>query len=387
MHAVPPSGSLAVPVPPPLVTPRFLRLLLTQTAFSVGWSLYLVMPKYFTLTLGADAQTVGRLQATGALVSAACIPLIGRAVDRLGRKPVFRLGTLALVTMSVGYPFVDHVGPALFLLQCLGGPAFVLTFNASATLATEDAPPERIGHAIGLLGASNLVMNGVSTALAEALADNFGWNAVFALGTLAGLCSFALSFGVYERVRSADEQASAAAASWPFASTWPLLVASALAGVGFCAVFIFHQPYALSLGATHVRNFFIGFTVTALVARTVLGNLGDRHGRLRVSFYAAIGYVLTGAAMVRMDPSFLVFYGALFGAAHGVLYPTLNAAVMERVTPAQRGRAMALYNGAFNVGAGLASLGWGALAVSHGYSMVFAGATVVSLVAAICLRR
>lgn len=387
MHAVPPTGSLALPAPPPLITPRFMRLLLAQSTFSVGWSLYLVMPKFYTTVLGADVQTVGRLSATGALVAAASIPLIGRAIDRLGRKPVFRLGTLALVIMSVGFPFLDHVSPALFLLQSLSGPAFVLTFNASATLATDEAPPERIGHAIGLLGASNLVMNGISTATAEALADAVGWNAVFALGTLAGLSSFALSFGVYERERSVEEQAQLAAAPWPFATVWPLLLASVFAGVGFCAVFVFHQPYALSLGATHVRNFFVGFTATALFSRTVLGNLGDRHGRLRVSFWAAVGYVLTAALMVHMDPRGLLLYGAMFGAAHGVLYPTLNAAVMERVSPEQRGRAMALYNGAFNVGSGLAALGWGELAQGLGYSAVFVGATLLSVGAALCLRR
>ncbi|MGD8861450.1 MAG: MFS transporter [Myxococcales bacterium] len=369
-----------------LLTARFVRLLLAQTSFSLGWSLYLVMPKFYATALSADAETIGRLSAMGGFFAAACIPLVGRGLDSIGRKPFFRLGAGVLVLMSLGFLTIHRVGPALYVLQGLTGPAFVLAFNAAATLATDDAPPERMGQALGMLGASNLIMNAVSTVIAEALADAIGWHAVFLFGAGAGVLALLLSLGLYEPPRSDEQRASVAAAPWPLSEVWPLLLATLAIGVGFSAVFVFHQPYALSLGATHVRGFFVGFTATAFAARIFLGNLGDRFGRQRVSFFAAFGYVLTGLAMVYMDPAILPAYGALFGAAHGVLYPTLNAAVMERVGPAQRGRAMTLYNGAFNVGLGLAALGWGSLAQQLGYPAVFVGAALISAAGAGLLR-
>lgn len=182
------------PSQPPLLTARFVRLLLAQTSFSLGWSLYLVTPKFYATALSADAETIGRLGAMGGCFAAACIPLVGRGLDNIGRRPFFRMGAAVLMLMSLGFLTIDRVGPALFVLQGLTGPAFVLAFNAAATLATDDAPPERMGQALGMLGASNLIMNAVSTVIAEALADAIGGHAVFLFGAGAGVLALQLGY-------------------------------------------------------------------------------------------------------------------------------------------------------------------------------------------------
>jgi MFS family permease len=77
--------------------------------------------------------------------------------------------------------------------------------------------------------------------------------------------------------------------------------------------------------------------------------------------------------------------GLVFGAAHGLLYPTLNALVLETVPSSRRGFGMAFYNGAFNAGTALSSLGWGWLAQKHGYLLVYAVAGGIALLAAAVL--
>jgi predicted MFS family arabinose efflux permease len=81
----------------------------------------------------------------------------------------------------------------------------------------------------------------------------------------------------------------------------------------------------------------------------------------------------------------LVLYGLAFGAAHGLLYPTLNALLLELLPSKRRGLGMVLYNGAFNLGTSVGSLGWGLLAKRHGYPVIYEVAAVVSLVAASAL--
>jgi MFS family permease len=100
--------------------------------------------------------------------------------------------------------------------------------------------------------------------------------------------------------------------------------------------------------------------------------------------YATFLYALSAASMISLRPSLLLAYGALFGLAHGVLYPTLNAVVMERVGLEARGRAMTLYTGAFNLGTTLSGLAWGSLAQSRGYPSLYIGATALCVLAA-CL--
>jgi predicted MFS family arabinose efflux permease len=153
----------------------------------------------------------------------------------------------------------------------------------------------------------------------------------------------------------------------------------------FAAMFSFVQPYAISLGAREVRNFFLGFTASAVAGRLLLGGLGDRYGRRRVSAIMILGYGLSALLTMQLDPDRLLLTGLMFGAAHGLLYPTMNALVLEILPPLRRGLGMVLYNGAFNTGSMLGSLGLGMLAKHRGYPTMYATATAAALLATVVL--
>ena len=58
--------------------------------------------------------------------------------------------------------------------------------------------------------------------------------------------------------------------------------AISLVGVALGAMFTFHQPFALELGMTRVRSFFVAYAIAAVVMRVGFGSLIDRAGRRRV---------------------------------------------------------------------------------------------------------
>ena len=60
------------------------------------------------------------------------------------------------------------------------------------------------------------------------------------------------------------------------------------------------------------------------------------------------------------------------GLAHGLFYPALNALIVEGAEDDVRGKVMAVYNGAFNIGFSVGSLGLGYVAQALGYGPVFA---------------
>lgn len=373
--------------PSRLLSPRFVRVLVAQTIFSLGWSLYLLLPKYFAVVLHADPITVGNLNAMSGLSSVVTIPLAARGIDRLGAKLFFGAGCGALVLLSLGFMCVHDLGPAMYVLNGLHGAAFILTFNAGATLATDDVAPERIGQALGVFGASNLVMNGVSTLIGEKLALLAGWDSVFALGLAAPLLAFAFAARQPNVTAPRVRTSAAPPATVSLRALSPVLITSALLGGAFTAMFVLSQPYALQRGAREVNDYFLGFTVAAVITRACFGNLGDRFGRVRVSLCAIALYTLAAASMCALQPRWLVVHGAVLGFAHGVVYPTLNAVLMERVGLHQRGRAMALYTGAFMLGSTVLGALWGQLAKRCGYPAVYLGAALVCLCAFGCLLR
>jgi predicted MFS family arabinose efflux permease len=265
------------------------------------------------------------------------------------------------------------------------GASYSLAFNASAASIADEAPRERLGEAIGLLGASNVVTNAIATTLAENIARAFSWNVAFV--TSAALAVVALLLSTQVENRRLEHVGGRPAPIGP-ALRGPLgviLVGAALMGATFSAMFTFHQPYVLRLGGKSVSPFFIGFTVSAVGVRLFLGSLGDRFGHRRVSRLAMTAYGLVALATAWLQVGYLWAYGLAFGAAHGVLYPTLSTDGVHAAPDSARGRALALYSGAFNVGVAIATFCWGKIASAYGFTEVFILAALVVFIGPIIL--
>jgi MFS family permease len=370
------------------VTRDVKRIFVTQVVFGFGWSLYLLIPKFLATQLKAPPDLIGQISAMGGAAGLLTAPFAAFGLDRYERKFFFRAGASLIIVASVGMTLVHEVTPLIYVLQGCVSAAFVLAFNATAALLSDYAPPERLGQAIGWLGGANVAMNAVATMIAEPLATSFGWPAVFALGVIAGCAAFVLSFGLRSAPRVAAvvapvEQGVATAKRGGRANRGVvlLLVSATVMGAVFIALFGFVQPYAVSLGAHELRYFFLGFTLAAVCGRVLLGGLGDRLGRRVVSIWMLGGYAAAAAFMRELDIDLLMFYGVAFGAAHGLLYPTLNALLLELLPAGRRGLGMVLYNGAFNLGTSMGSLGWGLLAKHEGYPAVYATAALSALLA------
>ena len=155
----------------------------------------------------------------------------------------------------------------------------------------------------------------------------------------------------------------------------------ALVGVALCAVFAFQQPYALDLGYTRIRDFFVAYAITAILVRTVFGHWLDHLGHRRSATIALAIYPFVTVAVARIDVLGLVPIGIGVAAAHGMLYPSLNAVALNASRPDERGRVMAIFQSAFNCGFGIGGLGLGYIASGAGYPATFVVAAVAVAVA------
>lgn len=367
-----------------LVSRDVLAVLVCQVLFSFGWSLYLLLPKFYTKVLSIGPHALGHLTAVGGMTGLLTAPVTGYALDRLGRVAFFRCGCLLLFLLSVIFSRVQEVGPLLYLLQGLMIGSFVLAWNAAAALITDHTPSEHMGRVIGWLGGVNVLMNAAAAIVAEPLAAQHGWSAVFLLGAVAAALALAASLWMRD-VEAEDAnrlRTSALPVALPFLSMGVVMAAAVLQGGAFIAVFHFVQPYALWLGAREVRAFLLGFSAAAVMCRVFMGGLGDHFGRDIVSAWALVTYAVCALSMAWLHVPALFLYGLLFGVGHGVLYPTLNA-LLAQIMPAQRrGLAMVLYNAAFNLGTAVGSWNWGRIAERRGYPAMYQWAACAALAAA-----
>jgi MFS family permease len=354
-----------------LLTRSFGTLLIAQACFGYAFASFFLLPKYLATEFHSGAGEIGRVMAAFGISAVVFIPVVGALVDRTGRRRFFVAGSFLMALSSFAFYWIDSVGPLLYALRVFQGLAFAMGFVAGATLAVDEAPPERLGQAIGLFGLMMLSMNAIGPAVVERVADRAGWVWAFTTPGIAALVATGLALLVSARSTHADGEADRL---WDMARRPRSLrigVVVGLAGAAFGAVVTFYQPFALDLGVRQVGGFFVAYTAAAMAARLGLGRVIDTGGRNRLSIYSLALYGVAVMAMMGLGPGRLVPLGALFGLAHGVFYPAFNALAMEGIQAQNRGKMTGLFFGAFNVGFSGGTFLLGILAEQTGYPAAF----------------
>ncbi|MFQ5415751.1 MAG: MFS transporter [Myxococcota bacterium] len=368
--------------PPPLFKRNFSTLLVAQASFGYAFSSFFMLPKFLVTELAAGPGDVGLVAAAYSTATIICIPAMGVLVDHFGRSRFMTAGALLMATLCLAFTRVADLGPLIFALRAGQGVAFAMVFVGGATIAVDEAPAERVGQAIALFGLAMLAMNGVAAAGVEAIASSAGWPWAFVAAAAASSVCAVLSLSL--RDRAVDAAPAKPRSLWQVIQRPELvrlMVVIGMVGAAMSTVVTFHQPFAISLGIDTVSGFFVAYAAAAMIVRAGLGHYIDRAGRARVAIASLCLYAVDVAAMAWMSgPAGLVVLGVGLGAAHGFAYPSLNSLAIGGVRANERGKVMAVFQGAFHVGFAGAAMGFGVLAEHSGYVPVFYGGGICALV-------
>ena len=355
-----------------LLTAQFVLLLAATAAFGLAFSAYFLLPKFLAVELSASPATIGGISAISMFASVLCMPVVGVKVDKQGRKRFGMFGAGLFALSCAGFLVVEEVGPLLWVLRVFQGAAFTLFYIGFSTLATDLAPARRLGQAIGLFGAVMISTNALGPAVAEWAAEAFGWKIVFGASVVSALGAIVLATFIHEPAPAhPHDDASGMLQVVRRPGLLRTLSAAILVGCTMGALFTFYQPWALSRDIEQVSSFLIAFAGCAMVVRVGLGAMADRLGRRRVATVAVFFYVAVPFALIWVDMFGLFFAGGLLGLSHGMFFPALNAVAVDQALPQERGKAMAAYHGAFNVGFAAGSYFLGYLAQATSYPTIF----------------
>jgi len=350
---------------------ELLRVLAVASSWGFAFSSFYLLPKFLHVELGATPAEIGMVVGLFGWTTVIAAPAAGALLDRWPLRRSMMIGTLGTVAVCFAFTTVTAVGPWLYALRIALSAAHALVFTAIGVAVVNLAPPERLSQGLGFSGASMLVMNAISPALLEPIAERYGWPAVFAISGAMALLSVFFAFFLPAEVKPSSDRTSGTLleiVSRPLGRDFAVI--SALAGLAFGTMITFEPPYALALGRTQVRGFFIAYAVGALTVRLVLGHLPDRVGRHRVAVASFTLYAAVVASTAVVPAEALEIVGLGFGLAHGLFYPSLNAIALAGSAPEERGRMMAIFTAAFYLGFAGPSL-LGPLADRAGYPAVF----------------
>lgn len=144
-----------------------------------------------------------------------------------------------------------------------------------------------------------------------------------------------------------------------------------LLGIGYGGAFNFHQPFALRLGISELRDFFLAHSLAAGASRILTGPFVDRIGLRRISLASLALYAVAVFAFVWLDRIGLLVLGLGIGVSHGLFYPAYTGVVLEACAPAERGRYVALLQAGLYVGIGVGGAVLGLIAGRFGFPVIF----------------
>jgi MFS family permease len=364
-----------------LLTPAF--AVLWAASFSVFLSFYLLLPvlPVYAAGLGLNEASVGLVIGVFALTSMAWKPWTGWVLDWRGRRTLLIAGAALFALASLCYTATRSAW-SLLLVRAVHGTGMGLFPTAAAAVVTDLVPAARRGEAMGLFGmAANLAL-AAGPALAGPASAQLGFTGVCLLATALAVTGTGLALAIRETGARAPRPPFRVRALFAREALHPAML-TLLVFVSYGSLMAFLPLLAGERGLASPGLFFTLIAGGLLVIRTTAGRLSDRYGR-PVVVAPALVVVAAALLVVALARAPWALYGAglLFGLGFGGAQPALMAWTTDLVPAGDRGRAMATYYTAWELGIGGGQILLGLLFPLGGFAGLFGTAAAFALLGA-----
>jgi MFS family permease len=344
-------------------------------------SFYLLMPilPQYVEYLGGSPGQIGLVMGAFSLAAVLVRPHLGRLADRRGRKRfmLYGAGFFALLfpLYAIPQPLVSLYG-----LRIIHGLAHASFLAASAAYIADLAPPARRGEVIGVYGTASVVAMALFPAWGLAIIQHtHSFTILFACSTATAAAAFlaAALAGEVAAPHGGRRPVGLLAVGRRRAVLIPSLALFAGAAC-YGTVLAFLPVFAPQRGLADFGLFFTVYAASTLASRIFAGKLSDRWGRRRV----ILPFMLLLAAGVFALPLLdslllLVLIGVAFGLGFGAFMPTLNALVVDRTPPAERGSALGFFTSFMDMGIAAGAVLLGLVGERAGFPAMFTAAGLV----------
>ena len=334
--------------------PIFYCVSLANLCFFLGNSFFILLPVYLK-NLGASETYIGiinNIDKVFLIIAAFALASLLKGHDRVR---MLRYGYVLLMCAYGSYLFIDSLAWYIPFIRVLHGIGFSVAMIMGTTIVFESVAPEDATEAIGIYGITGAITNAVSPAVGELLLSRGCQHRVlFMLSCAFIAASLALTFFMprLSRVKFCDKETRS--------SVWILfrrpafavyMIASFIFGGGFGIIITFLPNFIRTDTSLNYSWFFVTCTSVLIGIRFFFMRwISAAQTNLLVAAAFFVGAVMNALLNFPGTVAWLVTVGILYGITHGILYPVLNAHVVNLAPQQERGRANALFLAVFNGG-------------------------------------
>jgi MFS family permease len=273
---------------------------------------------------------------------------MGHLADRMSRKKLLEWGlyvnSLGFVALALAPNYPCAI--AAMLLAGFGGSFY----HPAATAMVVRIFPTNPGHALGLVGMGASVGFFLGPVYAGWRASTAGWRApVLELGMAGFVAAILFGWLAVDEISKTDVQERAPEKIFPTGTLWLLFFCACLAfslrdfasnSMATLGSLFLQKAHGLDLKSTGLA--LSGIFIASLFSNPLFGRLSDSGRKRWAAFVVATGAVVIWAfphLPRRFLAPALMIYGFFFMAN----YPIVEAALMESVPDAVRGRVFGLF--------------------------------------------
>lgn len=332
----------------------FYFMSLANLLFFLGNSFFILLP-IFLKNLGASESYIGLMNTVDKLLIIIASVAIGAFIHRWDKILLLRAGYLLLVITFMLYLFVSSVGWTLAPIRILHGIGFSLVMILGTTIIFGMITPDRAVEAIGIYGITGAITNAVSPAIGEILLRRgVSHYVLFIISAALVAGSLILSFMMprHPQARQVLSQESRGFFKLYRSGEYcTYTIVTLFFGGGFGIIITYLPNFIRSTSILSYSYFFVVYIAVLMIIRFAF---------IRIVGRTDIGFLLSGAlvcgAVMNISVNFplsmglLTFMGIMYGISHGILYPVLNAHVVDMVAEDDWGMSNALFTATFNGG-------------------------------------
>jgi len=368
---------------PRLFTPAFAALFAAALAFFTAGGMVLPVASRFAAgPLHADATGVGISIGAFAIAALLLRPVVGRASDRFGRRPLLVLGGV-LTIVALLFHLVVTTLPLFVVARSLLGIAEAFFFVAVVAAVSDLAPPERRGEAINIGSLAVYLGLAFGPFVGETILAWGGFAAVWLVAAATAGVATGLTLLVPEtapgalRQRATGERPPRTPLIHPAGFLPGFLIMTGTWGMA--AYFAFLPLYTTQLGIGSAGPALALYALIVVTLRIVFAKLPDQIGPARLSAVALVGSALgLGVLGVVASPTGVYLGTAIFATGIAFLFPALVALAVGRVDENERGTVVGTTTAFVDLSFGLSPAILGLAVGAIGFGGIFVVSSIVA---------
>jgi MFS family permease len=332
-------------------------------------------PAYVSGRFHANDFTVSLVISLFALSAIVARLFSGEALKRGKRNQILIAGLCLALLSSAGY-FWSGTIAMLLVMRILFGAGFGMVSTTFPTMTSNIVPPKRMGEGMGYFGLSTSLAMSIAPVIGLGLLGEYGFGTLVAVATVLIL----LIFPLIRLVRSSGTQpakkmaASHHAPKVQFFDRAILLPCflNLLLSITYGGLISFIALFGAEANLANPGWFFLCNAIAILLVRPISGKIFDKKGHIAVLIPGAL-LVLAGLLILSYTTTMnvLMISAAFYGLGYGILQPSIQAWIINLVTPEKRGMANAAFLNSIDLGIALGSMLLGVIATATSYPTMY----------------